>query len=410
MAVSDLPLSYCTNVHPGRTLAEVIQGLDDFAAPVAQRCGGTVAAGLWLAAQVIRELLDSPAGISQLKETLQRGGLTCHTLNAFPYGDFHSARVKENVYLPDWADPRRLEYTVDCARVLTSLMPAASAGRDLCGSISTMPLGFKERLYPSGHREACISQLLEAVEQLARIESGTGRTIRLAIEPEPFCLLETTAETVRFFQDLFHRAEQSRRGDLARKYLGVCYDVCHQAVEFEEIAASVHAFQDAGIRINKLHITCALELENPGENLPARETLARFAEPRYLHQTLALRADGSILRNVDLTSEWALHPPEEFLSARSWRIHFHVPVDAEQIGTGAGALGTTRRELRQARAAVAELPYAPHLEVETYTWPVLPGDGECSGRDLVEGLSRELLATQQLLSGLPRVQAERPAR
>jgi hypothetical protein len=284
---------------------------------------------------------------------------------------------------------------------LSFLLPATSTGQFVSGSISTMPLGFKERTYPASHREDCINQMLEAAEQLARIEAGTGRIIRLAIEPEPCCLLETTAETVRFFQDLFHRAELTRRGELAQKYLGVCFDVCHQAVEFEAIDASFRALDEAGIRINKLHITCALELKNPGKNLPARKVLARFAEPRYLHQTIALQPDGSVLRNVDLSSDWALNPPVEFSSALAWRVHFHVPVDAEQIGSGPEALGTTRQELREALTAVSLLPYAPHLEVETYTWPVLPDSADRAATGLIEGLTREILATQLLLNHLP---------
>lgn len=400
MSISDLPLSYCTNVHPGITLDDVVQGLEQVAAPVARRLPDPIAAGLWLSAPVIREVLVSPAGLQRLRETLDRCQLTCHTLNAFPYGDFHDSRVKENVYLPDWADSRRLSYTVDCARVLAALMPGSAGQGAISGSISTMPLGFKERAYPENHRENCILQLLDAAEQLARIESGTGRTIRLAIEPEPFCLLETTAETIRFFQQLFHEAEISGRGPVARQHLGVCFDVCHQAVEFEDVAESIRALRSAEIRINKLHITCAIELKNPGKNAAGRAALAKFAEPRYLHQTMALLPDGSVLRNVDLTADWVLQPPAEFQQAAAWRVHFHVPVDCDVLGEGEAVLGTTRNELRQVLAAVAELPYAPHLEVETYTWPVLPGQSKRSETELIDGLTNELAATRQLIKRL----------
>jgi hypothetical protein len=70
-----------------------------------------------------------------------------------------------------------------------------------------------------------------------------------------------------------------------------------------------------------------------------------------------------------------------------------VPVNAESLGP----LGTTRADLQRALAAVARLEYAPHLEVETYTWEVLPDSG---ARPLVEGLRDELLATRQLLADL----------
>src|SRR5260370_7366020 len=137
MALSDLPLSYCTNVHPGRSLSEVELGLDQYTAPLRINYGAPLAAGLWLAAPVAVELLADPKRLPAFRDRLAQRGLTTHTLNAFPYGDFHSRRVKENVYLPDWSDRRRLAYTVDCARILAALLP-----QRVEGSISPLPLSF----------------------------------------------------------------------------------------------------------------------------------------------------------------------------------------------------------------------------------------------------------------------------
>lgn len=54
-----------------------------------------------------------------------------------------------------------------------------------------------------------------------------------------------------------------------------------------------------------------------------------------------------------------------------------------------GLLKTTQAELQQALVAVKSLDYAPHLEVETYTWGVLP---EGRQPDLAEGLAAEMTA------------------
>jgi hypothetical protein len=296
--------------------------------------------------------------------------------------------VKERVYLPDWSQPQRLDYTRGCARVLSELLGDASEG-----SISTVPLGFKGFEHPAGFFERSIGQLVEMATDLSRLYQDTGKLIRLAIEPEPFCLLETTPETIAFFERLRVRAADLNRLEIVQRHIGVCYDVCHQAVEFEDVDASIRALADAGIRINKVHITCAIELKDPKENRAGRDALARYAEPRYLHQTLARASGGQILRLVDLTGQAALEPDAEFLNADRWRIHFHVPVDAEQLGP----LGTTRSELKRALAAVASLDDAPHLEVETYTWEVLPGG---PATDLVSGLTCELRATQALLASI----------
>jgi sugar phosphate isomerase/epimerase len=396
MSFSPLPLSYCTNVHPGTTLEAVESGLDQFTVPLrdAVSGGGALAAGLWLAAPVIRELTgeEHPEAIPTFAKRMADRGLTCHTLNAFPFGDFHSSRVKEQVYVPDWTEPRRTEYTLGCARVLAALLPD---GGD--GSISTVPLGFKALVPGMGFLEGCFEQILRTAQGLAELERRTGRCIRLAIEPEPLCVLETTAETVEFFRLLLGRSEEWGLFDAVRRHIGVCYDVCHQSVEFEDVAASIAALARDEIRINKVHITNALQLRDPATNLAGREALARYAEPRYLHQTFGRRADESstVSHIIDLTPEFALSPPEQWLAADLWRIHFHVPVDADSLGS----LETTREDLKRALAAVRQLPYAPHLEVETYTWSVFPRDGApVTQTPLVEGLAREIEATRRLLA------------
>lgn len=389
MPLSTLPLSYCTNVHPGRSLAEVEQGLDDYTVPVREAFGEPLAAGLWLAAPVVAELLSDESRLPAFRDRLGQRGLTCHTLNAFPYGDFHSRRVKENVYLPDWSDPKRRDYTIGCAQALASLLPAG-----IEGSISTVPLAFKGFPHDAGHLDRCIDNLLATAAAFDRLWNESGRLIRLAIEPEPLCLLETTDETLQFFERVWKAADDRKTLDAARRHLGVCFDVCHQAVEFESMQASIAALVAAGIRLNKIHITCALQLDSPADNADGRKALARYVEERYLHQTLARVRTGEIVRQLDLNESLALEPPGEFREAPLWRIHFHVPVDAERLGP----LSTTRPLLRDALSAVAGLDYAPHLEVETYTWEVLPDAAPRQGPDrLIEGLTQELRGTRALL-------------
>lgn len=380
MSLSPLPLSYCTNVHPGRTLAEVEAGLDRYTVPVQKALGRAVGAGLWFAAPVAHELITSAERFEGFAERLRARGLTCYTLNAFPYGDFHKARVKEQVYLPDWSGAGRMKYTVECAAILGSLLPA-----DAEGSISTLPLAFKPFAHDAAFLDACILHLLDVVGALDLTRHRTGKTIRLAIEPEPFCLLETTAETIGLFDKLWQAAARHGWEEIARRHVGVCYDVCHQAVEFEDAAESIRALDAAGIRINKVQISCALEMADPA----GREALRPYIEPRYLHQTMARGKDGRIARAVDLNEALLTDPPAEFAAASPWRVHFHVPVSAERMGT----IGTTRHVLRPALQAIAALDYAPHLEVETYTWDVLPG----AQVDLVAGLTEELRATQALI-------------
>ena len=391
MSLSFLPLSYCTNVHPGRSVAEVEAGLDRYTVAIKQRLGQPLAAGLWLAKSVIDELLASPDGIRKFAEGLKRRGLTCHTLNAFPFGDFHSARVKENVYLPDWTTAERLDYTRRCAQVLAEIMPD-----DVEGSISTLPLGFKGFQHPPDFLDSSALQLVKAARFLHELHDRTGKLIRLAVEPEPLCVLETTAEAIDFFRRLGHHARMSDAAEQVKTHIGLCYDVCHQAVEFEDVEQSIADLDAAGIRLNKVHISCALQIDNPMHNPAGRDALRRYVEPRYLHQTTACIGNGEVVREVDLSEAFISNPGPVFSDAPAWRIHFHVPVDAHRLG----ALSTTRGELIKALTAIAELDYAPHLEVETYTWDVLPGAGP---GDLVEGLTGELMSTMKLLEEIRQI-------
>jgi sugar phosphate isomerase/epimerase len=378
MAFSTLPLAYCTNVHPCRAVTDVPAVLDRYAAPVRAISGFEISVGLWLPAAAVGEA-DAAEAVGH---ALASHGFSCHTLNAFPFGDFHGARVKEQVYLPDWADRRRLDYTLACARLLAAIVPPGGEG-----SISTLPLGFKGFDHRPEFMAACADHLLTCAREFAALEAATGRTIRLALEPEPCCILETTAETVAFFTALFERAARAGIEQEARRHLGVCYDVCHQAVEFEDAATAITALTAAGIRINKVQISCAIEATDPTDTAQ-RDALLAYVEPRYLHQTFARGADGVIHHAVDLTPEVIADPA--WHARAPWRIHYHVPVDAERIGP----LRTTRSELVRALAAIKTLDYAPHLEVETYTWPVLPGADPI---DLAAGIARELIATRSLI-------------
>jgi len=386
MSFATLPLSYCSNVHPAQSVAEVVSGLDTYSGPMRERCGFPVAAGLWLAAPVIRELTGESASLDSLRQALGRNDLVCYTLNAFPYGDFHSDRVKESVYVPDWTDDRRLDYTRDCAATLAALLPVGVEG-----SISTVPLGFKASVSGDDFAARCIPRLLGLARILDDLHDSTGQVIRLAIEPEPLCVLETTPETITFFRTLFEQAADADLLEVARRHLGVCFDVCHQSVEFEDVRQSIRDLRAAEVRINKVHITCAIRLERPAENPEARTTLAGFAEPRYLHQTFARTPDSRIVNRLDLDRSLCDEPPADFLNADEWRIHFHVPVNAESIGP----LQTTRHDLKRALREVFLLDYAPHLEVETYTWHVLPGEERPS---LIDGLTAEMRATRELLA------------
>lgn len=337
------PLCYCTNVHPAEDLAGVVRQLDQYALPIRERLGEPVLGlGLWLAADVAHELAANPAQLRKLKQELDARGLEVLTLNAFPYGGFHDEVVKHRVYRPNWTEPARLDYTRACAEVLHELLPDTADH----GSISTLPLGWREP-WTRQDDAACRKALAGALRR--------DRPIRLAVEPEPGCVLDTVADAVSWLRDL--------DDDL----IGLCLDTCHLAVSFADPADTVKLASEIGIV--KIQASAALHVPDPRDE-DARRALKAFAEPRYLHQV----REGTRHRADDLDEALDRLP-----GAEPWRVHFHVPLHAQPEPP----LRSTTDVLEQ---VLAEAPAGPVVEVETYTWNVLPDPHQ----DLVTGIAAEL--------------------
>lgn len=360
-------LAYCSNVHQAEDLDGVVDQLAAYAEPVRETLGADLLGiGLWLARDVVTELSAAPGAVRRLRAELTARGLETVTLNAFPYGGFHREVVKKDVYLPHWADPARLRYTVDCARVLAGLLPD-DARR---GSVSTLPLAWRAP-WPAEARDSARRALDQLGGQLAELARETGRTIRVGFEPEPGCLVENTVQAAR------------ELGGVDPEWLGICLDTCHLAVQFEEPAAALRRLADAGLPVVKVQASSALQADDPAAP-EARRALARFAEPRFLHQTRTA-PNGTVTGVDDLPEALAggLDP------GSPWRVHFHAPLHAAPEPP----LSTTADELTAALGALLGGPEAvcDHIEVETYTWSVLPEHLRPRDREgLVAGLAAEL--------------------
>lgn len=370
-----MPISYCTNVHPAEDLDGVLAQLDRYAGPVRVAAGlDTLGVGLWLPADLAHRLAASTDDRDRLRAALARHRLTVHTLNAFPYGGFHAEVVKHAVYTPTWADPARAAYTLACAEVLADLLPD---GVD--GSISTLPLAWREPWTPAD--DAAATGALAAVSTgLRELAARTGRTVRLAVEPEPGCVLDTVADVVGWLEPRLG----ADPGQIDPEHVGVCLDTCHLAVSFADPVTAVRRIRQAGLRVVKVQASAALHVEDPADPV-ARAAVARFAEPRYLHQVRE-RSGGAVHAADDLPDALAAGG---LPGAGPWRVHVHVPLHARP----AAPLSATTDVLRDAVTAVLRGPHGDvaHLDVETYTWAVLPDDlAARAADDLVAGIAAEV--------------------
>jgi sugar phosphate isomerase/epimerase len=372
-------LSYCTNVHPAEDLEGMLNQLRTYAGPIRAKAGlNSLGVGLWLPAVLAEELASSSSDRIALRELLTQQRLFIHTINAFPYGGFHNDIVKHDVYKPDWADPLRLEYTLNCAEVLADLLPD-----NVDGSISTLPLGWRDP-WPEEKDIEATAAFVRLSEGLRDIKARTGRTIRVAVEPEPGCVLDDVADVVDWL------AARIPAG-IDPEHIGICLDACHLAVSFADPADSVRLITEAGLRVVKLQASAALHVQDPSQPT-ARDALDAFREPRYLHQVRELASD-SVLQVDDLSEAIGTLP-----GAGPWRVHFHMPLHH----VPPVPLATTTDVLRSTVEAVRRAPHgeSAHLDVETYTWSVLPKGTE----SLVDGIAAELVwATNELLQPLPAV-------
>ena len=372
---STVHLAYCTNVHPAETLDGVLAQLRDHCEPVRRRLGrDRLGIGLWLAADAARTLDSDPAALRTLRAELDRRGLEVVTLNGFPYEGFGAGEVKYRVYKPDWADPERLEHTTALARVLAGLLPDDVTE----GSISTLPLAWRTA-HDAGRTEKALRTLAERLDALQEL---TGRSLRVGLEPEPGCVVETTRDALAPLTAIAHPR------------IGICVDTCHLATSFEDPHTAVDALTTAGVTIVKSQLSAALHAEHP--HLPeVRTALAAFDEPRFLHQTRTATAAG--LRGTDDLGE-ALGG-EALPDGGPWRAHFHVPLHAAPAAPLTSTLPVLKDTLT--RLVGGPHPLTRHLEVETYTWQALPPELRPRARtQLADGIAAELTLARDLLTGL----------
>lgn len=351
-------LAYCTNIHPAESWPETLAALENHTLGVRNRVADAstpFAIGLRLSARAARELLQGDE-LARFKDWLAGTRTYVFTINGFPYGDFHGTRVKEKVYLPDWTSPERLNYTKNLFTIISELAP-----EKVGGSVSTLPGSFKSFGADEG---LILDNLLELTAYIDVLAEVSGTDLHLGLEPEPLGHFENTEETLRFFDRLLDAADDH---ELVKRRLGINYDCCHFALEYEDASRSLAVLRREGLRISKIHLSAALALD-PRDSA-AVAAAARFDEETYLHQVIERWPDGRIVRHLDLPDAVAAHGPGD--PAGEWRIHFHIPLDCQPAAPLESTCGQAVEVLKLCEA---DPGICSHYEIETYTWGVLPGE------------------------------------
>ncbi|GAA3563287.1 metabolite traffic protein EboE [Snuella lapsa] len=386
-------LSYCTNIHSGETWEEVFNNLKQYTLSVKKELSpdAPFGIGLRLSQKSASTLLEG-SNLKTFKIWLERENLYVFTINGFPYGAFHNVAIKDQVHTPDWTTVERLQYTKDLMTILAELLP-----ENMDGSVSTSPLSYKhwfknQTSIDSTKKKACAA-LIQIVLQLVSIKKTTGKLLHLDLEPEPDGFLENTQEVIDFFKDyllqeglLELQKKLSCSHEIAKQHvlnhIQVCYDVCHFALAYETPEYVVSQLKKEGINIGKIQISAAIKSEL-SSTIPIKEQqthLRQFDEPTYLHQSVVKLTDGKLLHFSDLSEGIDAMKLNKFKEIRT---HFHVPIFISNFGI----LQSTQDDIIKALNLWKENQYSKHLEVETYTWSILPKTLQA---DLTKSITREL--------------------
>jgi sugar phosphate isomerase/epimerase len=386
-------LSYCTNIHPGETWPEVLESLK-YALAVRDKMQVTqpFGIGLRLSAQAA-EQLGTGKTLKQFKKWLQANNCYVFTMNGFPYGGFHRTVVKDQVHAPDWTTKERLTYTKLLFDQLAILLPP-----NMEGGISTSPISYRfwhktpEKLAKVTSKGA--KNMIKVVAHLMKIKAKTGKVLHLDIEPEPDGILENSKEFIHFFENVllkegipqlvkkFNCSEKEAKTAI-QEHIRLCYDICHFAVAYEKPKPVLKILKKKGIKVGKIQISAAIKttLDEEKKTLKKiKKSLLPYNESTYLHQTAFATKDGLVEQFPDLGPALEVMEHPKYIELRT---HFHVPIFTNTYGS----LQSTQDDIIKTLNLWKKQPFSQHLEIETYTWEVLPENNQL---ELTDSIYREM--------------------
>jgi hypothetical protein len=368
-------LTYCSNIHPGESWKDHFLELKTYLPKIKSQVSPDhpFAIGLRLSDEASLSLLEADH-LSEWKEWLKKESMYVISINGFPFGGFHSDVVKENVYKPDWSTRTRYEYTKRLFSILHELLPEGEEG-----GVSTPPLSYfyfdSNQIDSNQRKEKCTQNIIQTLVDLIRFKMEFGRVLHLDLEPEPDGLIGTFANFIQWYEDqlipqaftILNREfgfQKSNAIIQIKEHIRLCLDVCHLAVTHEINELLLTELKRTGIKVGRIQVSSALKVKFTEPTESILEVLRPFDEKKYLHQVVAIQNDGSKISYRDLGE--AIANGVSF--GDEWRIHFHVPIFLESYGS----LFSTQEELSYVLEEHKKFPFTNILEIETYTWNVLP--------------------------------------
>ncbi len=384
-------LTYCSNIHTGEGweehFSELKKNIPDIKKAVCP--DAPIGIGLRLANQASLDLSETQ-NLEMFKKWLADNDCYVFTMNGFPYGGFHDVVVKDQVHAPDWTNQERVDYTNRMFKILAKILPESITE----GGISTSPLSYRfwwnssDKLMKA--TEIATQNILSVVDNLLIIKEKTNKILHLDIEPEPDGILENSSEFIDWYNNILlpmgekhfmaKGFSQSNSQEIIRTHVQLCFDICHFGVSYEEPQDVVDKLISQDIRVGKIQISSALKVDFNADELAKFEAIAQYDESTYLHQVIAKKQDGSFEKFSDLKPALDAF---EIGKYSAWRVHFHVPLFLDKYDL----LSSTQSEIIKTLSIQKQKPFTNHLEIETYTWGVLPAEFQVP---LNESIIREM--------------------
>ena len=320
--------------------------------------------------------LSDPALTAEaLRTLLDEHGLRLDGISAVSI----SGGAKENVHEPDWRTEDRLSFMFPALN-----LAAEFATPDHEVGVTTNALSYRRWLDVDmpGNWAALTLNVVRIVQHLVGIQDRTGITLHIDLEPEPGSVLRDTADVVKFYSQwllprggaMLSDRMQLTNGSAAEailRHVCIALDTAHAAVVWDDAAASLDAFAELGIRIGRLQVSSALEVEIPSDAASQKtlsEYLDAFVSPTLLQQVVA-RQDGEMVKRFDDLPDAVAVIGKS--AGQTWRIHTHAPLLADRYGVFASTREATATWLREVAARGIDVGM---IELRSANWDVVPHD------------------------------------
>lgn len=351
-------LMYCSNIFKNNTQKQLFNNLNKLIKKLKSKFNKEkkFSIGLCASNKLSNELIKN---INIFSKYIKKKKINIPSLNGFSYNNFHKKITKDNIYWPDWSSIKRVNYTNNLIKLLDNINNKNKK------SISTMPISYKGWI----NKKNTVYIYYKTAKNLTKVTENIIKNksnIIISIEPEPTCLIEKSQEFINYFNNwikpLYKKYSINNKKNI-KNIIGICYDICHFAVQFEKHEKILNNLEKENIIIGKLQISSALKINDDRtkkENKQIIKNLNVFKYSSFLHQINNINKNKTkIYKDIKYSIKYLKKNIKS-----EWRIHFHIPIYINKYKN----FRTTNNEIKNVMQNINKKNFTGHIEIETYTY------------------------------------------